>query len=191
MEIRSFLAFEMPEAIKTVLSETAKAMKGSPLPIRWVPVGHMHLTLVFLGSVDTRSMEGIKQRTAEACAEFGPFRIALKGLGTFGGTRSPRVLWVGLQGEIPRMGLLRDLLQEGLAPFGVEVETRPFRPHLTLGRFRKAPVPEDELQRLLTRHEALTSPEGVLRDLVLFKSDLKPEGPVYTRLEIWPLKGLS
>ena len=86
------------------------------------------------------------------------------------------------------MGLLRDALQDALAPFGIQRETRPFRPHLTLGRFRKQGRMSRSLEEVLARHRDVSSPECTLFELVLFRSDLRPTGAVYTSLERFPLK---
>ena len=85
------------------------------------------------------------------------------------------------------MSCLRDELQKGLVPFGVKKETRPFRPHLTLGRFKKEVGSVAHLKGLLEQYRELTSPSGVLKELTLFRSDLKKEGAVYTRINRWSL----
>ena len=98
---------------------------------------------------------------------------------------------LGLYGDIERMGSLRDGLQESLRPFGIKQEKRTFRPHLTLGRFRKVGRGLNHLEALFARHESLISPACPLNELILFKSDLKPIGAVYTKLTTFPLKEID
>jgi 2'-5' RNA ligase len=87
------------------------------------------------------------------------------------------------------MSLFRDALQERLIPFRIKEEKRRFKPHLTLGRFRKPKRTSSEELELLSRYGDVTSPVCSLTELVLFKSELKPGGARYTRLGVWPLKG--
>jgi 2'-5' RNA ligase len=87
------------------------------------------------------------------------------------------------------MSLFRDALQINLEPFGIKQETRRFNPHLTLGRFRKGAKSRAFLDELLHQYRDLKSPARTLSELVLFKSDLKPGGAVYTKLKAWPLVG--
>jgi len=188
MKIRSFLAFELPPPLKAGVEEVQRRLRDRLGGVRWVPAGNIHLTIIFLGEVDRSDVASIAAAAQETCAGFSPFKLALEGVGTFGGRRNPRVLWVGLAGDIESMGNLRDALQVRLKPFGVQEERRPFRPHLTLGRFKAGIAQGPELRGCLSEHAALQSPPALLEGLTLFKSDLKPGGAVYTRLEAWPLK---
>ena len=111
-----------------------------------------------------------------------PFQVFLKAVGVFSSRRNPRVIWIGLGGDLESMSDFRDDLQRALEPFGIKAENRPFRPHLTLGRFRKGARSHAELDSLLSKHQGLISPAFTLTELTLFKSELKPGGAVYTKL---------
>ena len=189
MDIRSFLAFELPRDVRIILERVALEAREYDLPVKWVKVQNIHLTMVFLGNVSPDVLEFIQEQAQSACLEFGPFSAAIGGMGTFPNRRNPRVLWLGLKGELERLSLFRDALQQNLGPFGIKVEKRPFRPHLTLGRFRKGKGKGLDLEELLSRYEEVKSPSSMLSELVLFRSDLKPTGAVYTRLAAWPLSG--
>ena len=189
MEIRSFLAFELPEEIKKIIFHVSEEAKKFPLDVRWVKASNIHLTMVFMGNILMEHLEGISEAVSKACKMYGPFNISLKGMGVFSNRRNPRVLWVGLEGDIERMSYFRGTLQKSLKSFGVKEEKRQFNPHLTLGRFRKGSRPSEHLDDLLSRYQDLTSPVSTLEELVLFKSDLNPKGAAYTKLNIWPLLG--
>ncbi|VBB42733.1 2'-5' RNA ligase [uncultured Desulfatiglans sp.] len=191
MEIRSFLAFDLPGVLREGFDEIHRGLVPAIRDVRWVAPGNVHLTVVFLGQVRQGDLDAIGSAAAVVCHAFSPFRIALEGLGTFGGSRRPRVLWIGLAGDIDRMGVFRDALQDELQPFGIQRETRPFRPHLTLGRFRENARPGEALDRCLKERAGWTTPPAVLDELVLYRSDLRPGGAVYTRLGAWPLSGSS
>ena len=189
MDIRSFLAFELPRDVRIILERVALEAREYDLPVKWVKVQNIHLTMVFLGNINPDVLGFIQEQAQAACLEFGPFSAAIEGMGTFPNRRNPRVLWLGLKGELERLSLFRDALQQNLVPFGIKVEKRPFRPHLTLGRFRKGKGKGLDLEELLSRYEEVKSPYSMLSELVLFRSDLNPTGAVYTRLAAWPLSG--
>ncbi|MEJ2724495.1 MAG: RNA 2',3'-cyclic phosphodiesterase [Deltaproteobacteria bacterium] len=189
MGIRSFLAFELPGDIRSVVDRVAGEVRRSSLDVRWVKAENIHITVIFLGSVNTQDLEGIKKGAEEICLRYRPFDIALAGVGCFPNTRNPRVVWLGVEGDLDRMAPFRDDLQEKLVPFGIKGEKRPFRPHLTLGRFKKQGKSDGRLLEILSKYKELTSPVCSLNELVLFKSDLKPGGAVYTKMLSWPLSG--
>ncbi len=189
MEIRSFLAFELPPEIRETLSVVSDDGRTLPLNVRWSRVVNIHLTVVFMGNVREDQIGLIGEVAGRICHGHAPFRIQVKGAGLFGSRRNPRVLWVGLGGETDRMSGFRDVLQKNLAPFGIKEEKRPFRPHLTLGRFRKGAKTDPSLEDLLLKYQDLNGPGCLLRELALFKSDLRPGGAEYTRLGVWPLRG--
>ncbi len=189
MAIRSFLAFELPVDIKRIIVKVSEDVRQLPLNVRRVNVDNIHITTVFMSDVQEEQIGPIQDVVKDVCQGYGPFSIAIKGIGLFGSRRNPRVLWIGLDGAIDRMACFRDDLQKGLRPFGIKEETRRFKPHLTLGRFRKGAKTGTHLDDLLSKYHDLTSPECIIEELVLFKSDLRPGGAVYSRLNGWPLTG--
>ena len=191
MEIRSFLAFELPPDIKTIVTRVSGEVRKSSLDVRWVRPEFIHLTVVFMGDIESAQVPLMAGALGSVCANHGPFRISLKPMGCFPNSRNPRVLWLGIDGDLERMSRFRDDLQAALSPFGIKEEERAFRPHLTLGRFKKPGKRQTELEQLLATYRDLTSPACVLDELVLFRSDLKPGGAVYTKMESWPLSGAS
>ncbi|MBW2707949.1 MAG: RNA 2',3'-cyclic phosphodiesterase [Deltaproteobacteria bacterium] len=189
MEIRSFLAFELPPDIKRVISEVSRAGKPLPLDLAWAKSDNIHLTMVFLGNVFEDKIQSIGETVKKVCAGFDPFEVSPGGVGFFGNRRYPRVLWMGLHGDVHRMGCFRDALQQSLKPFGIKTERRPFKPHLTLGRFKKGTRPWPHLDHMISEYANLKGQTCSLKELVLFKSDLTPEGAIYTKLDTWPLGG--
>jgi 2'-5' RNA ligase len=189
MEIRSFLAFELPVNIKKTVLKVAGEIRDTDLDVRWVKVENIHLTMVFLGNVTREGIEGIQEEVRNVCSEYGSFDIALKRMGCFPNRRRPRILWLGLEGDIERMSHFRNGLQRALKAFGIKEEKRPFKPHLTLGRFRSSRKMGSWLEELLSEYAVLESPVETLNQLHLFKSDLKPGGAVYTKLKSWSLSG--
>ena len=189
MGIRSFLAFELPPQIRQVLMDVYGNVKKTSLDVRWVRPEGIHLTVIFMGDVREEDISPMGELIGETCPKYGPFTMALKGMGCFPNSRKPRVLWLGVEGTLERMSRFRDEIQRDLIPFGIQEEKRDFRPHLTLGRFKKPPKTAGELEKLLSDYRGLTSPPCSLNELILFKSDLRPGGAVYTKMRSWHLSG--
>jgi RNA 2',3'-cyclic 3'-phosphodiesterase len=186
MEIRSFLAFELPPDIRAVVSLVQGEMRGLP-GVRWVNVHNIHLTVVFLGNIAVEHVKPMGKTAAAVCSRYRPFEVSVGRTGFFGSRRHPRVLWIGLKGDLERMAGFRDELQAELEPFGIRPEKRPFRPHLTLGRFRGGGNPGPRMDEMLSRYSDLQSPACRLEELVLFRSELRPEGALYSVLRTCPL----
>jgi 2'-5' RNA ligase len=182
MDIRSFLAFELSTEMKSKVNGVYENVRNSRLEVRWVRPQGIHITVVFMGDVREEDIAAIGNEMGKVCSEFASFRASLKGMGCFPSCRNPRVIWIGLEAEIERMSSFREDLQKRLVPFGVKAEKRGFNPHLTLGRFKKPSRDESEIGKLIDKHKDLTSPVCSLHELVLFKSDLKPDGAIYTKM---------
>ena len=189
MEIRSFLAFELPEGIKKTVARISGEIRHSDLDARWVKPENIHLTVVFMGNINSDDLGRLTAEVEDVCSGYGIFDIALKGMGCFPNRHRPRVLWMGLDGNLDRMSRFRDDLQESLKAFGIKGERRGFKPHLTLARFRSMRKTGSELEDILKVYEALESTFESVSELFLFKSELKPGGAVYTKLKSWPLSG--
>ncbi len=187
--IRSFLAFELPGEIKETVRRVHQELAGSPLDVKWVRPANVHLTVVFLGNVARDELGPLGEEVNRVCLKYGQFQIRLKGMGVFGGLKSPRVLWLGLTGDVERMGFFRDAISKRIARFGIRQEKRPFRPHLTLGRFRKGAKGGERLKAVLDKHAELSSPIHTLHELTLFRSELRPDGARYTKIDSWQLEG--
>lgn len=189
MKIRSFLAFELPLEIKNIVARVSGELRQSTLNARWVKVDNIHLTVVFMGNIETGDIPAIAQGVKEVCQTYGPFDLSLKEIGCFPNRRNPRVLWLGLDGDLEPMSDFRDALQGHLTGFGIKEEKRKFKPHLTLARFRKPKKMDLKEEQLLSKYEDISSSVCSLKELILFKSELKPTGAVYTKVEAWPLTG--
>jgi 2'-5' RNA ligase len=107
--------------------------------------------------------------------------LFIQGMGVFPGIKRPRVLWIGLGGEVEALRQLNSRIEDELAGLGFARENRGFKAHLTLARFKEGVASRDLLQAF----EALgnyTPEPFAAKHLVLYKSDLRPQGALYTPL---------
>ncbi len=187
--IRSFLAFELPLDIKRGVHRVLADIRGSIRNVRWVDADNIHLTVVFMGNIFEDLIPSINEAVEKVCLRYGSFEVSLSGLGAFPNSKRPRVIWLGLQGNTERMSIFKNSLHKQIKPFGIKEEKRPFKPHLTLGRFRNPTPGDSSLDNFIAKYKDLSSAECRMDELIFFKSDLKPGGAVYTKLKSWPLSG--
>jgi 2'-5' RNA ligase len=151
---------------------------------KWVAPQSIHLTLKFLGDIADSRVQPIGQALERACAGVQPFAISLTDMGCFPNPQRPRVIWVGVGGELEPLMQLQRAVEAEVNPLGFEPERRGFTPHLTLARIRDRARPSErlELGQLLSKVKVDTSVTMTVQELSLMRSELRPSGAVYTRL---------
>lgn len=142
--------------------------------VRWVRPESVHLTLRFLGESSPEQIERLRKNLGPLAASCPRAESAVRGLGLFPERGSPRILWLGVELPEPIVALQSGCEAAAVAA-GFPRESRPFSPHLTLGRWRdRAARPE---------LPAVDLGSTRLDTLLLFRSELRPEGAVYTQLQ--------
>ncbi len=183
--LRLFVAVELPEAAKRHVEMVLRRLQGLDIPgVRWVRPEGVHLTLKFLGSVPVEDVALITQAMAQAASGTPFLTLWLEGAGVFPNARSPRVVWLGVQGNLQPLALLQGRLEEALEVQGYARERRAFSPHLTLGRVRGR-LPPLELERLKDAFGEVSSVDTVklpVTALSLMESQLRKEGALYQRV---------
>jgi 2'-5' RNA ligase len=179
--IRTFIALELPPAVISLLAKVQNDLKSMRLRAKWVRPENIHLTLKFLGNINPGDIDKIGGAMMEAVGDFARFDLVARGVGVFPGIKRPRVIWVGLGGEIQSLFAMQRMLEDKLADLGFNKEKKPFKGHLTLGRFRQTISP-DTIQQCIRKYADLSSEKFTARRIILFKSDLKPTGAVYSQL---------
>ncbi len=184
-QIRSFIAIELPDELKLGLAQLQDRLKPGSQPwVKWADPYSIHLTLKFLGNIEVDRIDAITRAIEAAVLRIPPFHLEVKGLGAFPNLRRVQVVWVGVSGEVDKLGQLQQRIEANLVPLGFTAEARPFTPHLTLARLRNQ-ASLDERQRLgqlisSTRFDAAYSIE--VEAINLMKSQLTREGAIYSRV---------
>jgi len=189
-ELRLFVACELPPEMKDGLAALQDALRGRGAPpVRWVRPEGIHLTLKFLGAVPAQRVADICAALAPTVEGIRPLQLWLGSLGTFGGRRGARVVWVGVEGDVERVAELQRRVEAALARLGFPAEERAFSPHLTLARVPDH-VRSAERERLWDLAKAQPAPEAApvtIREVSLMRSILGPGGALYERLAAFPL----
>ncbi|HOD99642.1 MAG TPA: RNA 2',3'-cyclic phosphodiesterase [Kiritimatiellia bacterium] len=152
-------------ALRAELAAWQQALRGER--IRWTRPENLHLTIEFFGATEEGRIPELKAALAQAAAATKTFAIKLGGAGTFGGARSPRVLWLGV--ESAGLEELHGRVVAALAGIGWNPEAREFAPHLTLGRISRLQDTRRFGEALESRRAGVL-PEQPVNELVLFAS---------------------
>ena len=187
--IRAFLAIDPPEVvldnIQALQNRLKKSIKGA---IRWVRPEGIHLTLKFFGDISAYDVENISETIASKTTTVPPITLEIRGMGAFPDVNRPRVIWLGITGQLaPLLSLQRDL-EEVFSKLGFPKENRPFRAHLTMGRVR---VPKGiiGLAPSVEAGRNLMAGNFTVGEITLFQSSLSPQGAIYSKLAAFPLQG--
>ena len=187
--IRAFIAIPVPTALRDRLAAEQARLRERLPRASWVRPAGIHLTLHFLGDISPNLAGRLGPELASACAPLTAFQATGAGLGVFPGPSRPRVLWVGVSRGEELAGIHR-ACRSVLARRKLRIERRPWRPHLTLARFRQRP-PREGVAAL---EATLAEPPDQLGSLpvdevCLYRSELRPDGARYHVLARAPLSG--
>lgn len=186
-DIRAFIAVELPDEMRQRLSEIQERLKAGRSRAKWVAPESIHLTLKFLGGISPDTVSGVTQAMEEAALGVSPLRLGVRGLGVFPNGKRVQVVWAGLTGDTAELTQVQKELDSALARLGFTPESRPFTAHLTLARMRdEASAAEREAVGALVESTSFEGGEFVVYSLSLMRSQLRREGPIYTRLTSVP-----
>jgi len=191
--MRLFLALEPDEATRRHIAQVQQQVLGAlrkpglEQSVRPVVPEQCHLTLLFLGDVEEGKQAGIERHLLEATCPLAPQVLEVARLGAFPNFKAPRVLWLGV-GPNESLQLLHADLAARLAPLCPQMDAKPLRPHFTLARARE--MEPQQKRRLAEALAALPQPKPVswtAREVCLIRSQLTPQGPLYSTLLAAPL----
>ena len=182
--IRLFIAIALPGPLQQKLDEAARTLKNDKTrAVRWVAGKNIHLTLKFLGEVESEKIDAISQVIQAESRLIKPFEVSASGAGAFPNLRRPRVVWIGVQTP-PVLAELAAAIDRGTQQLGFPGEDRAFSPHLTLGRVSQNASPQEvqAIGQALSMARIGDLGSFKVTQVTLFRSDLQPGGAVYTPL---------
>jgi 2'-5' RNA ligase len=186
--IRSFLAIELPKPILKKIEEVQGDLRSAHADVRWVNPEKIHLTLKFFGNIEESRIDPIFKSIEEPIRNTLPFSLKVQGVGAFPNLKNPRVIWMGLVDGREILVSFQKQIETQFEEIGFQSEDRSFHPHLTFGRM-KSSRGKEELVGRMERHKEEEFGDLQVEKVVLFKSDLRPTGPIYTPLRELRLGG--
>ena len=185
--MRLFLAVDFEQELRRALREATAPLRALIPDAGWVAEDRLHLTLKFLGEQPDTLVKPLTASMHEIAGRHWPVPMRLGGVGAFPSLRRPRVIWVGIA-PTPKLELLQNDVEEGCSALGVEVDGKPFRPHLTIGRLRGTEDRDAVRELARVAREIRFRADTVVSTIDLVHSALTTEGPRYARLASAPLR---
>ncbi len=188
--IRAFVSIAIPEGVKDEVERVQDALRrGLPeKPLRWTKRDQFHLTLKFLGNVETDRVTELSEALRNSCAGIAALKLRAERVGCFPGPRHPRVLWVGVRDDAEQLAELQSGIAATCGTFCEARADKPFTGHVTIARVNELKRPQAEA--LAGRLRELTERrfgQWTAREVRLMRSELTPSGAVHSVLEVFPL----
>jgi RNA 2',3'-cyclic 3'-phosphodiesterase len=187
--LRLFVAVDIPEEIREVISCAVQNLKGEVEGARWVKSQNLHLTLKFIGNFEEDRLDRLISEIYKVTERSMRFTTALGGCGAFPSTKKARVIWIGMTNGDDEAGTIARKIDKRLERLGIEREGRPFRSHLTLARLKQPRDCTSQLENLDSGLKGLPKMSFDVGEITLYQSDLGPQGPTYNSLRRLSLGG--
>lgn len=180
---RIFIGIPAGDQIKSILHLLKSAVNCNPRHIKWIPFENIHLTLSFLGDVSINKIPDIIQSVEHNIAT-AQFQLSISGTGVFPSSRSPKVLWLGIDKGIDELKLLHHQIKKSVTELKENYENNTFVPHISIARIRRLHRKIDVLAFL----NSVYSPIDLEVDSIsMYESKLFPKGAQYTIINTFPL----
>lgn len=186
--MRLFVAINLPAVERGAIRAATGRMRAVAKGISWVSEDCLHVTIKFLGEQTDQGADTLSRALADVAVRHRPLQLELGGLGAFPNLRKPRIIWLAVTPD-SKLELLHHDVESACGALGHELDGRPFRPHVTLGRVRH-PV-GDAAARALAGEARAVKYRGVAEafSLDLMSSALSKAGPRHALIASAPLLG--
>ena len=180
--MRLFIAIEIPPEIKQGIAKVQEQLRETTgANAGWTRPEGIHLTLKFLGEVEESRIDEIRKALTAAVGANNKLNLEIAGAGAFPNEKNPRVLWLGITGDVEKLGSLQAAAENAMTGLGFEREDRKFSPHLTLARI-KFPKPRDNWRQKIESIRDVKLGRFEAGHISIMKSELTREGAVYTEV---------
>lgn len=183
--MRIFIGVDLTAEPKREIEKLLKNLEKKHWKVEWETLEKLHLTLVFLGEISKEKLEMVERACRKVASELKPFIVFFKGLGCFPDFDFPRIIWIGLKGDLKSLAFIQKSLEKDLKDSGFDIKQRPFYPHLTLGRIKNARSRERrEIGRQVKAlREIDFKSQWLIEKIGLYESICFKEGSVYRKLK--------
>ncbi len=189
--MRTFVAIEIEQNLKEKIYKfiTTSQAQIKSNKISWVKKENLHVTLKFIGEIEEKKVENIKEVLNKLIKNFTQFSFSIRNIGVFPDVKKPRVIWLGIEDKTKILGLLSKEIEDELFKIGLPKENKEFVSHLTIGRIKNL-TNVSEIEKYIRGNPNTDFGENKVEFITFFQSILKPEGPTYIPIEKFYLKNL-
>jgi RNA 2',3'-cyclic 3'-phosphodiesterase len=182
--VRAFIALPLPAEIQGEFGTLQKQLIESQADVKWEQSDKFHITLKFLGDIESSQPALIANEIRNSLGSFHRFELTFLTLGAFPNAAKPRVVWIGTQ-ENEQVLRLQHSVETVCSSFGFAKDDRLFHAHVTLGRVKG----NRNLDRLTAKLKSITFKPLIARCTAvhIMRSELRPSGSVYSLLNSIPL----
>ena len=178
--IRTFISVPVPEPLFNLQKKLKVTISEKIGKIRWLHKDQIHLTIKFLGDTTEDSINDVRHVMQKVADEFKPFNISIQKTGCFPKIERPRVMWIGVSGELDKLYQLVEKIQKKLNPLGFPKDEKKYHPHITIARAKYPQKKTPDISTFLnTSFDPIPFP---IKKVQFISSELFPNGPVYTIL---------
>ena len=179
-----FFALSLPKDTKERIQELTQRTWTRDSFKKWVHPDDYHITLAFLGDSSSHQLDEAIEHIEAQVRRFSSFSLELTQFGTYGKIDSPRILWMGLH-HSPSLHHLRELVYDGCKDVGFRLDSRPFSPHITVGRKWNMDIPFslDSLEKTILH----TTESFSINEVVLYQTHID-RLPKYEAIHTIPLQ---
>lgn len=185
--LRTFIAIGLSKSVTRRLDDLQESLRAESSGVKWTPLENFHLTLHFLGEVNTLDLVSICRVVRDRSRRHEPFSFEVAGVGGFPNMRRPKILWAGINNGADELKDLHDDIEESLCDLGCyRREDRPYNPHLTLGRLNHDDNAE-QWGEILSKYADWHGGISPVEEVLIMSSELRREGPNYSVVGRAPL----
>ena len=170
---------------KQVLSKIENFQYAYKTLNRWIPSANIHLTLQFLGWIDTSALSSISSHLQQIAHRTLSFQVSYESLGLFPNAKRPRILWIGVKEGEKEIFTITQQLKAAHRRFVVP-EEKAYVSHLTVARLKN--TSKSALSDIMRTYKDTYFGKDVVRDIMLMRSVLHRSGSVYSILKRFKLR---
>ena len=180
MKKRIFVAIDISDGARNTVANYIEDLRGefSNARVGWERVEKLHLTIKFLGDIDSIQLQHLTEAVEKTARQFSKFNLQISQTGVFPPKRNARILWLGIDDEARNLQKINDILETECEKKGFVKESRKFKAHLTIGRLREP----NKSKELIDRHlnKTFAAVEFKVSEIVIYESRLQKSGSIYS-----------
>ena len=182
---RTFISIPVPCEVQTKKNMLYTTLENCPSKINWVKNKQLHLTVKYLGNTPETSFNKIIDSLNSITKDINPFEVFIKGTGCFPSVKRPKVLWMGVYGDLDSLSNLFLKVEKSLESLGFSVDNQEYFPHITIAKIK---YPQKHTPDLSQFSNSYYDPIVFNVDRVQFlSSELLSSGAVHNLLKSFPL----